>query len=162
MQTATIHELKKELNQLRPAQLVDICLQVAKFKKDNKELLTYLLFESQNEAAYIESIKHELDTEMAEVKSPSVYLVKKSLRKILRQLDKYIRCSGNKQTEAELRMYFLRQIKAAGLPIHRSQVLSNIYNGQLKKIKSAVSKLHEDLQYDFGRELEEVGAGDWY
>jgi hypothetical protein len=156
MQTATITELKKELTQLMPSQVLEICLRMARFKKENKELLTYLLFEAQNEEAYIQSIRHELDEEMARVKSGSIYLTKKSLRKVLRQLDKYIRYSANKQTEAELRIYFLRKINETDLPVSRSQVLTNIYNGQLKKIETAVSKLHEDLQYDFGLELEEL------
>ena len=156
MQAATIHELKKELNRLGPSELMELCLRLARFKKENKELLSYLLFEAQNEDAYIQSIQYELDEEMCNVKSTSVYLTKKNLRKVLRQLDKYIRFSGNKQTEAGLRLYFLRKIKEVGLPVRQSQVLTNIYNGQLKKIKSAVSKLHEDLQYDFGLELEQV------
>lgn len=156
MQTATITELKKELTQLMPSQVLEICLRLARFKKDNKELLTYLLFEAQNEEAYIQSIRHELDEEMARVKSGSIYLTKKSLRKVLRQLDKYIRYSANKQTEAELRIYFLRKINETDLPVSRSQVLTNIYNGQLKKIETAISKLHEDLQYDFGLELEKL------
>ncbi len=156
MQTATITELKKELRLLPPSEVMDICLRLARFKKDNKELLTYLLFEAKNEDAYIQSIQHELDEEMPNVRSNSIYLTKKSLRKVLRQLDKYIRYSGNKQTEATLRLYFVRKIKETGIPVSRSQVLTNIYQGQLKKIKAAVSKLHEDLQYDFGLELEEV------
>ncbi len=156
MQTATITELKKELTQLMPSKVLEICLRMARFKKENKELLTYLLFEAQNEEAYIQSIRHELDEEMARVKSGSIYLTKKSLRKVLRQLDKYIRYSGNKKTEATLRIYFLRKMKEVKIPVHSSTVLANIYNSQLKKIESAVSKLHEDLQYDFGLELEEL------
>ncbi len=156
MQTATITELKKELRLLPPSEVMDICLRLARFKKDNKELLTYLLFEAKNEDAYIQSIQHELDEEMPNVKSHSIYLTKKSLRKVLRQLDKYIRYSGNKQTEATLRLYFVRKIKETGIPVSRSQVLTNIYQGQLKKIKAAISKLHEDLQYDFGLELENL------
>ena len=81
---------------------------------------------------------------------------------MVRQLKGAVR-SGNgaqflattvRETEAELRLYFLRKIKEAGIPIRRSRVLVNIYDGQVKKIKSAVSKLHEDLQFDYGVELE--------
>lgn len=52
MKAASLNELKNELNTLPPLQLLDICLHLAKYKKDNKELITYLLFEAQNEAAY--------------------------------------------------------------------------------------------------------------
>ena len=156
MQTATIHDLKKELGRKEPSQVMEICLQLAKFKKENKELLTYLLFEAQNEEAFIQSIQYELDEQMPAVNSHSIYFTKKMLRKVLRQLDKYIRFSGNKKTEAELRLYFLRKMKEEELPVSRYQVLTNLWNGQVKKVKSAISKLHEDLQHDFGMELGEL------
>ncbi|HFA47453.1 MAG TPA: hypothetical protein ENJ95_00390 [Bacteroidetes bacterium] len=156
MQTATISELKKELAKLDPSRLTALCLRLAKYKKDNKELLTYLLFEAENEAAYANSVKSEIDEQMKGVKTHSVYLAKKGLRKILRLLDKRIRYSGNKETEAELRIYFCRKIKMANIPVRRSRVLTNLYDGQVKKIRAAISKLHEDLQYDYGVELEGV------
>ena len=56
MKAATIHEIKQELNTTPPAALLDLCLRLAKYKKENKELLTFLLFEAHDEAAYIESV----------------------------------------------------------------------------------------------------------
>lgn len=156
MQTATITDLKKELKKLDPPKLMDLCLRLAKFKKDNKELLTYLLFEAGNEEAYIQSVKYELDEQLPSVKTRSDYITKKNLRKILRQLDKYIRYSGSKQTEAELRIYFLRKALQVGLPMRKRHSLSTIYESQLKKIKAAISRLHEDLQFDYGLELQEL------
>ena len=156
MKAATISEIKKELNTLEPSRLVEVCLRLARFKKDNKELLTYLLYESENEAAYINSIKYEIDEQMLALNKWSIYYLKKSLRKVLRSLDKYIRYSGNKETEAELRIYFCQKMLEHNVPIRRSRVLTNLYEGQLKKINSAISKLHEDLQYDYGHELEKI------
>ena len=153
MKAATILEIKKEMQHLDRAQLLTMCLRLARFKKDNKELLTYLLFESTNEESYIQGIKNELDEQMATVRKPGIYFTKKALRKVLRQLDKFIRYSGNKETEAELRIYFCEKMKVHHIPIHRSRLLANLYEGQLKKIKSAISKLHEDLQYDFEEQL---------
>ena len=40
MKAATIHEIKQELVTLKPAALSELCLRLAKFKKENKELLT--------------------------------------------------------------------------------------------------------------------------
>ncbi len=157
MQTATIYDIKKELNTLEPSRLVSLCLRLASYKKDNKELLTYLLFESENEARYISGIKNEIDSQLETVNETHVYFVKKKLRKTLRYLDKCIRYSKNKETETELRIYFCQRINELNLPIGRSKVLTNLYQGQIKKIKSAMSKLHEDLQYDYGRQLEMTG-----
>ena len=156
MKAATITEIKKELNTLEPSKVVEICLRLAKFKKDNKELLTYLLYESNNEAAYINAVKYDVDEQMAAINKWSIYYIKKSLRKILRTLDRQIRYSGNKETEAELRIYFCQKLLTENIPVKRSRVLSNLYAGQIKKIKSAVSKLHEDLQYDYNVELEKI------
>ena len=49
MRSASVHEIKQELLTLKPAELVELCLRLAKFKKENKELLNYLLFEAQDE-----------------------------------------------------------------------------------------------------------------
>jgi len=49
MKPATITELKKELKYRSQEQLVDYCLAMARFKLESKELLTYLVFESENE-----------------------------------------------------------------------------------------------------------------
>ena len=53
MQTATIAKLKRELKFKSEEELKELCLLLAKFKKDNKELLTYLLFERGDEDAFI-------------------------------------------------------------------------------------------------------------
>ncbi|MEZ4933218.1 MAG: hypothetical protein R2788_13990 [Saprospiraceae bacterium] len=156
MKTATVTELKKELNKQEPSKLIELCLRLVKYKKDNKELLTYLLFEADNEMAYINSVKYEIDELMTAIPNSNIYYLKKSLRKILRLLDKHIRYSGNKETETELRIYFCKKILAAHIPIKRSRVLLNLYEGQLKKITIAISKLHEDLQYDYGEQLKEI------
>ena len=87
----------------------------------------------------------------------NLYLAKKSLRKILRTINKFIRYSGNKQTEAELRIYYCVKLKSSGIEIDNSQVLKNLYGNQIKKIESTLSKLHEDLQFDYRKELEDLG-----
>lgn len=156
MKAATLNELKLELQELTPKRVLEIALRLARFKKENKELLTYLLFEAHDEQAYIKSIKKEIDSQLAAMNSSNLYLVKKSLRKILRTINKYAKYSGIKETEAELRIYFCAQIKNSGLPIKKSQQLINLYQNQLKKINAVIEKLHEDLQYDYLKEMEEL------
>lgn len=156
MKASSLNELKQELQELPPKRVLEITLRLARFKKENKELVTYLLFEAQDESSYIKSIKAEVDKQLVELNSSNIYLIKKSLRKILRSINKYIKYSGIKETEAELRIYYCKQIKNSGLPIKSSQQLINLYQNQLKKINTAVEKLHEDLQYDYLKELEDL------
>lgn len=156
MKTATVHELKQELQSVPPARLLELCLRLARFKKENKELLTYLLFEAHDEAAYINSVKELIDDGFANLPDAGLYIVKKSLRKILRITNKYIRYTGSKQVEAELLIHYCKQLKSTGIDIAKSTVLLNLYNQQLKKINAAIASLHEDLQYDYLKETETI------
>ncbi len=45
MKAVTIKKIKDELSDKSASELMDICLHLSKFKKENKELLTYLLFD---------------------------------------------------------------------------------------------------------------------
>lgn len=154
MKAATIHELKSELTNIPAEQLIDLCVRLAKFKKENKELLTYLLFEAFDEQVYVENIKTQMQQQFEEINTSSVYFVKKSLRKILRMLNKYIRYTGNAETEVKLLLYFCNTLKNSGLPVQKNPVIKNMYQNQLKKISKAIATMHEDLQYEYVKELE--------
>ena len=153
MKAATINEIKQELITAKPAALVELCLRLARFKKENKELLTYLLFEAHNEQEYIAGIKREIDGDFSTINQSHLYFAKKSLRKIVRIINKYCRYSGIKETEIELRLHFCSTLKKSGIPIEQNPVINNLYLGQLKKIYTVLSTLHEDLQYDYLKEL---------
>ncbi|MCE9539053.1 MAG: hypothetical protein K8R85_07535 [Bacteroidetes bacterium] len=157
MKAASIHELQKELTALEPKQLKELCIRLAKYKKDNKELLSYLLFEAHDEKTYVKNIKQEIDVLFEDMNRDTAYLTKKSLRKILRLINKFIKYSGDKQTEIELRIYFCTNVKLARIAIDTNTVLSNLYTREIEKIKTTFSKLHEDLQYDYKQELEKLG-----
>lgn len=156
MKSASIHEIKQELSAIKSVELVDLCLRLARFKKENKELLTYLIFEANNEPAYVASIREEIDQLFETVNLSHLYFAKKTLRKIVRVINKYCRYSGNKQTEIELRIYFCTKLKDSGIPITRNTVISNLYDSQLKKIHALLATMHEDLQYDYQKELSEL------
>ena len=138
---------------LSQPELLVLCLRLAKYKKENKELLGYLLFQSEDETAYKEAIKKQITELFQGINKSNLYFAKKGIRKILRIVQKQIKFSGSKQTEAELLIYYLREFKESGLPITKSKVLSNLYDRLLKKIELAVSTLHEDLQYDLAEEI---------
>ncbi|GLR16388.1 hypothetical protein [Portibacter lacus] len=150
MKAAGIRELKKELGLRTHSELMEICLNLAKFKKESKELLTYLLFESGNEEAYRDTIKEEIEERFKEINASSYYYIKKGIRKILRETKKYIRYSKNKETEVELLLYFCNQMVEFSPSIRRSSVLRGLLERELASIKKKLEKLHEDLQYDYG------------
>ncbi|WP_222982946.1 hypothetical protein [Flagellimonas meishanensis] len=156
MKAATIAQLKKELQHQNADEILQLCLRLARFKLENKELLTYLLFEADNEAAYIQTIKAEVDGMFSEINASSFFYIKKSIRKILRALKKYIRYSGNKETEVELLLYFCQKLKAFRPSIHKNTPLLNLYGRQLTFIEKKIESLHEDLQYDYGLMLDEL------
>lgn len=156
MKAATVKELKTELTHQTQAQLVELCLRLSKFKKENKELLTYLLYEAENEAGYIESVKSEIETQFESINTSSYFYIKKSVRKILRMVKKYIRYSKQKETEVELLLHFCYVFKNMQPSIHRNTTLMNIFNRQILLIKKNITLLHADLQYDYNLELEEL------
>lgn len=156
MKAATVSQLKKELKYRSPEELLELCLRLSKFKKENKELLTYLLFESIDEEAFIQNVKDEVDLEFGNINTKNFFYIKKSIRKILRNIKKYSRYSQKKETEAELLLYFCSKLKDFRPSIKRNPTLVNLYQRQLASAKKLVSTLHEDLQYDYEQEVEEL------
>jgi len=153
MKTASIKELKTELNTLATSRLIELCMQLSKYKKENKELLSYLLFEASDEQLFIKEVKKLIDDQFECMNKSNLYLVKKTLRKILRTTNKYIKYSGIKQTQVELLLYFCKKIRKEGIPVNTNLVIGNIYKRQVQKIKEALATLHEDLQFDFADDI---------
>ncbi len=156
MKSATVRELKTELQEKSPKEILELCLRLSRFKKENKELLTYLLFETSDEQGYIESVKEEIDEKFEQVNRKSPYFVKKSIRSILNHTKKYIRYSQNKETELELLLYFCQKLSSFQPSIHRNKKVETLYYRLIVECKKKTSLLHEDLQYDYYRELEHL------
>lgn len=158
MKAASLSDIKKELSTKPPKEVYELCLNLAKFSKENKELLTYLLYEKENEAKYIEMIKLEMEQQFIEINHKTPYFIKKSIRKILRLLKKSIKYSKIKTTEADLLLHFCRTLINYHPKLKYDKVLFNIYARQLELVKKAISKLHEDLQYDYLNEIDEING----
>lgn len=156
MKAASIKEIKYELSNRSEKELIETCLKMARFKKDNKELLTYLLFEASDEEGYVANIKTEMEEEFALLNTKSFHIAKKGVWRIQRTVKKYIRYSKNKETEVDLMLYFCNQLhqlhQSVGGGI--SYVLQNLLDRQIASVRKAIAKLHEDLQYDYNLELE--------
>lgn len=156
MKAVSISVIKKELKNLPPEELQVIVARLAKYKKENKELLSYLLFEAENEQAFIQSVKAEIDEQFSNLNYSSFYLAKKTLRKVLKTTNKHIRFSGIKETEIQLLIYFCQKLKQSGLNYKASRVVFNMYINQIKRINKVLAMLHEDLQFDYREEVENL------
>lgn len=156
MKAATIKVLKEELKHQSHDQLLELCLKLTRFKKENKELLTYLLFEMSDEEHYVQSIKLEIDDLFDAINTKSLFYIRKSIRKILTTLKKYIRYSKKKSTEVELLLYFCYKLKKFTPFISRSPRLQNIFETQMRIAKKAMYTLHQDLQYDYNMLVEDI------
>jgi hypothetical protein len=156
MKAVTVKQLKKELTNKSPSEVVELCLHLSKFKRENKELLTYLLFESSDEQEYLNGIKEDINQQFGKINKATNYLTKKGVRKILRETKKYIRYSKNKETEVELLLYFCKKLMHFIATVKNNSVLINIHNREIESIKKKVTTLHEDLQYDYESQLETI------
>jgi hypothetical protein len=152
----SIKGLKVELRMRSPGELVELCLRLSRFKKENKELLTYLLFDSSDEPGYIKSVKSGIDEQFEQINTSSSYFIKKSIRKILKNIKKHIRYSGKKETEVELMIYFCFKMKSFRPPVLNNSSMNNLYDRLIESINKSILTLHEDLQYDYGKEIEEL------
>ncbi len=156
MKASSIKEIKSELSSLSAESLQDLCLLLARFKKENKELLSYQLFEAQDEEGYVQKAKETLDESFENLNIQSTYIAKKQLRKIIRIAAKFSKYSDEKTTEITLYLYITEKMIASGLKIQNSHQINNLYLSLIKKIKAGIATLHEDLQYDFQKQLDRI------
>src|SRR5688572_22328703 len=105
MKAASISDIKKELTEKDERELQALCLRLARYKVENKELLSYLLFEADDEAGYVSAINSEVDEMFETLPQGNVYFIKKALRRILRIVNKHLKYSGIPQTEVEVRLH---------------------------------------------------------
>lgn len=156
MKAESVITIRKELKHRSHDEIMQLCLRLARFKKENKELLTYLLFETHDENGYITGIKAEIDEQFENINRDSYFYIKKSVRKILRNIKKHARYSLKKETEVELLLYFCEKLIEFKPSIKRNVTLTNLLNRQLVSAKKIIGSLHEDLQYDYNQKLNEL------
>lgn len=154
MKASSISQIKKELKYASKEELIEIVLQIGKYKVENKELLSYLLFDSSDEQGYIDKIKVYMDFQFEIINRENYYFIKKSVRKILRVTKRFIKYSKNIETETTLLIHFCKNLEEMDPSYKCNQVLSNMYFRQLSLIEKNLEKMHEDLSYDFRREVD--------
>jgi hypothetical protein len=146
-----LQDIKKELQHLSGLQIAELCLRLARHKKENKELLAYLLFEADNEAAFIEKVKAEVGFMFSQLPVRS-YEAAKYLRKVLRLIGKYSKFMASKEAEIELLLNFCTNYIQYADRKTSYKPLRLILIRQIEKARTAIGKLHEDMQYDFVNE----------
>ncbi|HEY1025887.1 MAG TPA: hypothetical protein VGE26_12025 [Sphingobacteriaceae bacterium] len=147
--------IKKELTTYSDKQLTEILLRLAKYKKENKELLSYLLYYADDPMRYAEALKAELTTEFESLQKHYYYSTK-SLRKILRTVNRHIKYTASKQVETDLLIWFCHNyLQYADLKTSHNP-LRTILTRQLEKVGKSIPKLHEDLQFDYQQEYDHL------
>jgi len=156
MKPATAVQIRKEIKFRSKEELEALCLRLARFKKENKELLTYLLFEADHEDSYVAEVKDFITQQFEESPKTNFYRTKKRIRKILRETKKFIRYSSVKETEVALLLHFCDQMIHFSNSIKRSKTMMQVYERQLTTIEKKIGELHEDLQLDYISELNDL------
>ncbi len=153
MKAASLKEIKEELEHLPQNALLAICLRLIKFKKENKELLSYLLFDAGNETEYSNNINLAIDALFAEVNTKSIYIAKKNIRKIVRFATRFIKYSDAAATETEVLIHVAKKMKMLTINWQKTASVVNIYQSLLKKINKSIANMHEDMQHDYLKEI---------
>ncbi|MAJ31248.1 MAG: hypothetical protein CMC18_01145 [Flavobacteriaceae bacterium] len=155
MDTASIKQLKDTLSTLGREELIGLLLRMVKFKKENKELLTFLLFEVDDLDTYVYEITLEIKEEFENYRLKTAYYKRKGCRRILRVLKKYIKYAADKEVEVRLLLAYV-SIAADFETYINDRVIQKIAFRQLLLAEKSILKLHEDLQYEYKLELEEL------
>lgn len=155
MKPEKLSDIKKELTGRTVQELTEICLRMAKYKKENKELLNFLLFDSDDPLLFAEKVKTLLDEDFKTMQK-HYYHSTKSLRKILRTMNRYAKYTGSKQVEIEFSLWFCNNFLIYADLGTSHKPLQGMFIRQLEKISKLLPKLHEDLQFDYQGEFEDL------
>lgn len=155
MKTNGIAEIKKTIKNISQAELAEICLKLARFKKDNKEYIHFLLYEASDPLAYADDVKESLHDSLINLnRHPSLKV--KELRKHLRVLSRHIRYTSSLEVEITLLTWFTEMLVVHAGVRQSNKALYTLFIRQLEKIRKAFPKLHEDLQFDYMQPYNEL------
>lgn len=152
MKAPTLNQIKKELETIAPDRVMSILLRLIKSKTENKELVSYILFDEADLSTYISDLRYEVEVQMTNLLKSPPYIQKRGLRKVLNYITRHAKYTGTKEAEVELLLFFCQQMNTLGLMRHPSRLIENIYVSQLNKINKKLPLVHEELQVDYQRE----------
>ena len=137
----------------------EVILRLARFKKENKELLTYLLLYKNDEEKYVAEIKESMHIMFTEVNVKSSYIAKKNLRKILRSANRFIKYTSESSTEIELLIFFIEEFNDLEMNVSKNTALQKMHASVMTRIQKSILLLHEDLQYDYNKRFAALKPG---
>lgn len=144
----TMGNLKQELQAQERKELIDLCLHLARFRNENKELITYMLFHAQDPLGYAEEYKRMIE-EPFDKYLMNPYFLAKGIRKSFRLISRYAKVSKSKEGECELYLHladlFMERIQ--GKLVHKTLIM--LLERALKKAHQLILKMHEDFQMDY-------------
>ncbi len=153
MKTESLSTIKNELQSMSRDEILDILIKLIKQSEINKEYTTYQIFYSPFEEIYVKEIKQVISDNFCSINTNNAYLTKKSIRKIIKTTNKYVRFSKVKTTEVAVRFHFCQNFVDGKFHLIKDEPLKNLYRREIEKIKKTVMSLHEDLQSDYLNDL---------
>ncbi|WP_162339609.1 hypothetical protein [Cyclobacterium salsum] len=156
MQLPSLASLKKELQHRNSTELIELILHLSKLNRDNKAYLYFKLFENDDASLFLDTVKEELESAFYSANSKNYYVAKKAAQGIRRILNKNLKFTKDPQVKIELITFFCQQLEEFGYLEYRYPVIDNLYAMQVGKVEKLIDKLHEDLQFDYREQLENL------
>lgn len=156
MIAATSKTIKETLDTKTNKELKELLHRLLRFKKENKELATYLLFYEQEESEFVADVKVAISTQFAEVNTKTVFYAKKGLRKMIRIAAKFSKYSSDKTTTIELGLHIADHLSTLPMHLKASPLIKNMYTANLKRINVTLETLHADIQFDYKKQLQNL------
>lgn len=156
MSIGNIKEIKDELIQLNQKELIQLVLDLGKASADNKAFIYLKLKQKDDPEFFMQLAKDTLQQEFGKGNTSNPYYAKKSAQAVRRNLNKFLKWNKDKSTQAELILYFCRELLAYGYLRGRHPVVVNLLQAQFNKVEKLISGMHEDLRYDYEQELDEL------
>lgn len=156
MKIASLAEIKKELSHLSEIELKNLIIDLSKFSTENKSFLFFKLYGRDNPGLYVEMVQEDLEMEFVKANTRHYHFAKKSIQSIRRKLNKYLKLSKDKKDQIELVLFFCEKMRLYGFMEFNHPVINNLYALQISKVEKMISGLHEDLQYDYEFQINEL------
>jgi len=154
--TPSIAVLKKELSYRSEQEIIDFCVTLIKFNRENKELLNYLLIDEVEKEVFLNEIKITISANFLDINFRSYHILRKSVRKILKLTKKYIKLINEPIKELTLLIHFNQELISCLPKLKNYPSIENYFISNIKKMESIVAKLHPDLQYDYINDINEL------
>lgn len=155
-----ISEIKKDLQELDKQKLIDLVLNLAKLKKENKQAIVSALKSKDSLELYVDSVKEFIQSQFESV-NPNPFFAKKTLRRIVKEIKSKSALMKSAYFEAELWIKYIAeydQLQFVG-SASRSMVV-NTRKAAVLRIEKLLTKMHEEQQFDIRKELQMINKND--